>query len=426
MQAIVPLSERRKVLSYCHDHQTAGHLGIKKTLSKVRQSYYWPGLQRDVRHYVAGCEKCQKSKGPLKTPRAPMQIVGASRPMERIATDILGELPVTDKGNRYILVVSDYYTKWTEAFPMPNMEARTVADIIVREVVSRFGVPYIIHSDQGRQYESQLFLEMCKVLHIKKTRTTPYHPQSDGMVERFNKTLVRMLKSYINNHQSDWDEHLPFLTMAYRSAEHETTGFSPNYLMLGREVSTPLDIMYEMPSSIRSIPENQWAWALKEKLEEAYSCVRNHVPGAMLRQKSLHDLKLSWQKFNKDDEVYVYFPRYLPGQSPKLTNRWKGPFKILEKCTDVTFKVNCGQRGKSQVIHIDRMRLKRSQRLQHEDLISDGQNNEPESTNDSVKETNTNNDVIIDMEGVSGDWAPENMRRTRRPPYWLSDYITKY
>ena len=426
LQAIVPLSERRKVLSYCHDHQTAGHLGIKKTLSKVRQSYYWPGLQRDVRHYVAGCEKCQKSKGPLKKPRAPMQIVGASRPMERIATDILGELPITDKGNRYILVVSDYYTKWTEAFSMPNMEARTVADIIVREVVSRFGVPYIIHSDQGRQYESQLLLEMCKVLHIKKTRTTPYHPQSDGMVERINKTLVRMLKSYINNHQSDWDEHLPFLTMAYRSAEHETTGFSPNYLMLGREVSTPLDIMYEMPSSIRSIPENQWAWALKEKLEEAYSCVRNHVPGAMLRQKSLHDLKLSWQKFNKDDEVYVYFPRYLPGQSPKLTNRWKGPFKILEKCTDVTFKVNCGQRGKPQVIHIDRMRLKRSQRLEHEDLISDGQNNQPESTNDLVKETNTNNDVIIDMEAVSGDWAAENMQRTRSPPYWLSDYITKY
>ena len=271
-----------------------------------------------------------------------MQIVGASRPMERIATDILGELPLTDKGNRYILVVSDYFTKWTEAFPMPNMEARTVADIIVREVVSRFGVPSSIHSDQGRQYESQLFSEMCKVLHIKKTRTTPYHPQSDGMVERFNKTLVRMLKSYINDHQSDWDEQLPFLTMAYRSVEHETTGFSPNYLMLGREVSTPLDIMFEMPTSVESIPENQWAWALKEKLEEAYSFVRNNVPGAMLRQKSLHDLKLSWQKFNKDDEVYVFFPRYLPGQSPKLTNRWKGLFKVLEKCTDVTYKVDCG------------------------------------------------------------------------------------
>ena len=177
LQAIVPLSERRKVLSYSYDHPTAGHLGIRKTLSKIRQAYYWPGLQQDARHYVAGCEKCQTSKGPLKTPRAPLQKVGASRPMERIATDILGELPLTDKGNRYILVRSDYFTKWTEAFPMQNMEARTVADIIVREVVSRFGVPSSIHSDQGRQYESQPFSEMCKVLHIKKTRTTPYHPQ---------------------------------------------------------------------------------------------------------------------------------------------------------------------------------------------------------------------------------------------------------
>ena len=123
--------------------------------------------------------------------------------------------------------------KWTEAFPLPNMEARTVADIIVREIVSRFGVRSSVHLDQGRQYESRLFSDMCKVLHIKKTRTTPYHPQSDGMGERFNKTFVRMLKYYINDHQSDLDEHLPFLTMTYRSVEHDTTGFSPNYLMLG-------------------------------------------------------------------------------------------------------------------------------------------------------------------------------------------------
>ena len=318
---------------------------------------------------------------------------------------------------------------------MPNMEARTVADIIVREVVSRFGVPSSIHSDQGRQYESQLFSEMCKVLHIKKTRTTPYHPQSDGMLERFNKTLVRMLKSYINDHQSDWDEQLPFLTMAYRSVEHETTGFSPNYLMLGREVSTPLDIMFEIPSSVRSIPENQWAWSLKEKLEEAYSFVQNNVPGAMIRRKSLHDLKLSWQKFNKDDEVYVFFPRYLHGQSPKLTNRWKGPFKVLEKCTDVTYKVDCGgPRRKPQVIHVDRMRLKRAQRLEYETENSDRQGNEPNDepvstndsrSNDSGKEGN-NNDVIIDMEGVEGDLETESTRRMRRPPLWMSDYITRF
>ena len=124
-----------------------------------------------------------------------MKIAMSGAPMDRIATDILGELPVTEDGNKYILVVSDYFSKWTECFPMPNMEAATVARIIVEQVIARFGVPYTIHSDQGAQYESQLFSQMCQLLGIKKTRTTPYHPKSDGMVERFNKTLASMLRA---------------------------------------------------------------------------------------------------------------------------------------------------------------------------------------------------------------------------------------
>ncbi|VDI05326.1 Hypothetical predicted protein [Mytilus galloprovincialis] len=179
LQAVIPLSERKQVLHFCHDAKYAGHLGMRKTLEKIRQSYYWPGLQADVRAYVAGCDKCAMRKTPTKKKRAPMAIVETSSPMERLATDILGELPETENGNRYILVVSDYYTKWTESFPMPNMEASTVVKIIVEEVIARFGVPSWIHSDQGRQYESRLFQEVCKVLDIKKTRTTPYHPQSD-------------------------------------------------------------------------------------------------------------------------------------------------------------------------------------------------------------------------------------------------------
>jgi transposase InsO family protein len=131
--------------------------------------------------------------------------------MECIATDILGELPVTERGNKYILVVANYFSKWTECFPMRNMEAGTVERIIVEQAITSFGVPFIIHSDQGTQYESQLFADMCKLLGRKKTRTTPYHPKSDGMVERFSKTLVSMLRAYVNDHHRDWDTHLPYL-----------------------------------------------------------------------------------------------------------------------------------------------------------------------------------------------------------------------
>jgi transposase InsO family protein len=132
-----------------------------------------------------------------------MQLYKSGAPMERIATDILGELPITDRGNRYISVVSDYYSKWTEGFPMKNMEAETVAKIIEEQVLTRLGVPYAIHSDQETQFESRLFVEVCKLFGIEKSRTTPYHPKSDGMVGRFNKTLATMLSAYVDEHQKD-------------------------------------------------------------------------------------------------------------------------------------------------------------------------------------------------------------------------------
>ena len=235
-QAIIPLKHRRAVLRYAHDIKASGHLGIKKTYSKIQQRYYWPGCHNDVKVYVAGCEKCCKRKNPIPSKHAPMQVVRSGLPMERIAVDIAGEFPVTERGNKYILVIQDYFTKWVECFPMPDMRSSTVAKIMVDEVISRFGIPHTIHSDQGRQFESNLFRYMCRLLQIEKTRTTAYHPQSDGMVERFNRTLASMVSMFVNDNHSDWDELLPYLSMAYRATEHETTGMSPNLLMLGREL----------------------------------------------------------------------------------------------------------------------------------------------------------------------------------------------
>lgn len=335
--------------------------------------------------------------------------------MERIATDILGELPMTEKGNRYILVISDYYSKWTESFPMKNMEAETVAKIIVEQFIVRLGVPYVIHSDQGSQFESRLFTEVCKLLGIKKTRTTPYHPKSDGMVERFNKTLATMLSAYVDEHHKDWDVHLPYVMMAYRSAEHETTGFTPNSLMLGREVATPLDIMYEMPPDVNEVPQHKWAWELKARMEEAHSAVRYHTGQEMRRQKRYHDAKVHWQRFAKNDKVYVFFPQRKVGHSPKFTSYWRGPYTIVGKKSDLLYEVDCGYRGKLQVIHADRLKLHKSQVLADEEVDADlkaaDDDELPRSDGDeSDRESN--------LEGV----CSEN-KRTRRPPVWLQDYV---
>ena len=153
-----------------------------------------------------------------------------------MALDVMGPLPTTECRNKNILVVGDNFTKWKEVFTIPNQEAKTVAEKLVNEVIARFGAPKKIHSDQGRNFEAQLFKEMCTLFNIEKTRTTPYHPESDRMIERQNCTLQDMLAKYVSEHQRDWDEHLPLVMMAYRSNIHASIQYTPFYLLFGHEV----------------------------------------------------------------------------------------------------------------------------------------------------------------------------------------------
>jgi hypothetical protein len=207
---------------------------------------------------------------------------------------------------------------------------------------------------------------MCVLLGIEKTRTTPYHPKSDGMVERFNRTLEAMLSAYVSDHQRDWDSHLPYAMMAYRSAEHETTTLTPNVLMLSRETSTPMDLMYEMPSSIKMKPANMWVWELRERLEDAHRIVRKYALGSMLRRETYHDRKSYWERLQVRDVVYVLFPKHKIGCSPTFTSFWRGPFTVQRIITDVLYEVDCGREARLEIIHCDRMRKKPSQELDHE------------------------------------------------------------
>ena len=143
--------------------------------------------------------------------------------MECIALDILGPLPLSESGNQYLLIVADYFTKWPEAYPLPNQEATTVAKVLVNEMICQFGVPLEMHSDQGRNFESALFKEVCRLLGMTKTKTTPLHPQSDGMVERMNRTIEVQLSMFVQDHQRDWDEFIPLLMITYCSLNHDTT-----------------------------------------------------------------------------------------------------------------------------------------------------------------------------------------------------------
>uniref|UniRef100_A0A1A7ZT94 Gypsy retrotransposon integrase-like protein 1 n=1 Tax=Nothobranchius furzeri TaxID=105023 RepID=A0A1A7ZT94_NOTFU len=166
LQLLVPRNLRAKVLFWVHGAVGTGHFGNSKTLQQLRWRFYWPGCRQDVEHHVHCCDVCTSQKGPTQRSRGPLQQYLFEAPMEQVGVDILGPFPTTEAGNRYVLVAMDYFTKWPEAYAMPDQSAASTAQRLVDEMFSRFGVPEELHSDQGRNFESQLFGEVCQRLGV--------------------------------------------------------------------------------------------------------------------------------------------------------------------------------------------------------------------------------------------------------------------
>lgn len=334
LQYVVPPVLRKDIMRNLHDTRTSGHLGVKRTVESIKRRYYWPGCKTDVARWCQACKECSQIK-PAPKRGAPLhqQLVGA--PLDRVAIDILGELPETERGNKYILVISDYFTKWTQAFALPNQTAQSVADILCIEFFSLFGCPLQLHSDQGRNFESELFAEVCRLLGVEKTRTTAYRPQSDGQVERFNRTIQQMLKAFVNDNRDDWDDHLPYLTMAYRATVHESTGCSPNLLMLGREVSLPLDVMMGPPPQATLAYQSQVEYVewLRVSLQSAFQHAHQQLQKSANRQKRNYDLKVKrCTRYQEGQLVWRWYPPYA---SRKLGKGWTGPYKIVQRPNDM-------------------------------------------------------------------------------------------
>ena len=254
MQLLIPRVLRQEVLQFCHDSFFGGHLGPEKTVQRVQQRFHWAGLRRDVKHHIQSCSSCGRLQRAKGRGRASLQDYRVGYPMDRVAIDIKGPLPRTPRGNTVLLVVTDYFTRWVEAYPLANQQAETVAQHLVMEFIARLGCPLELHSDQGRNFESTLFAELNQLLGITRTRTSAYHPSGNGLVERFNHTLGQMMLSFIDLNKADWDLYIPLLTAAYRSTVHPATGFSPNFLMLGREVNLPVHVVFPTPRVRRTPP----------------------------------------------------------------------------------------------------------------------------------------------------------------------------
>ena len=356
LQLIIPKVKVPEVLQQMHSGVSGGHLGMNKTLDKIRQRFYWVYCKMDVEEWCKKCDTCAASKGPHAKTKGHLQQYNVGSPFERIAIDLAGPFPVSKSGNKYILVVIDYFTKWPgpEVFAIPNQEAVTVANVVVDRWVSRYGVPMELHSDQGRNFDSQLFREMCRVLGIHKTRTTPLHPQSDGMVERFNRTIQQHLSKMVGENQVDWDKHIPLFLMAYRGSVHNTTKATPSKMLFGREIRLPCDLMFGSPGD-KVESESEYAAQLRARLNEIHFVARNRIKAASDRMKTRYDRQSNMKEFKENDLVWFYNPQRKIGKSPKFQQDWEGPYRIIKKINDVIYRIQKGQRTKMKVIHVDRL-----------------------------------------------------------------------
>ena len=268
-QIVVPEALRNEVLYDLHEGALGGHFGVDKTLGRLKERFYWPGHHNDVCDWCQKCGPCASRKNPAPKARAPLQSIETGYPLQLVAMDIVGPFPESPAGNTHILVVADYFTRWMEAYAIPNQEATTVARKLTDEFFFRFSPPEQLHSDQGRNFESDIISEVCKLLGVAKTRTTPYHPQSDSLVERFNRTLLNMLATAAKERPFDWEGQLRRLCLAYNTSVHPTTRHTPFYLMCGRQVRMPTDIMFGSPTpQPTTVPE--YATELRSDLEAAY------------------------------------------------------------------------------------------------------------------------------------------------------------
>ena len=336
-QYVVPKHQRSIVLDQSHDTVCSGHLGLEKTIGRITPKLYWYRQLNEIKDYVRTCKTCQMVKSPQRKNKAPLQPICTTRPGQMLTTDLMGPLPCTDGGNIHILVVIDHFTKWVELFPMNKVTSKDVAKRLML-VFYRHGIPETILSDQGTNYQATLLAELYELLDVHKVRTSPYHPQTDGLTERFNRTIQAMLTSYVADNQKDWDTFLPTLAFAYNTAVNATTKMTPFELMYGRKPKVPLDLIFSKLKIELFLDPAGYAIQVKNAFNKAFELVIQNRDLSMQKNKVAYDRHVRAANFELTDLVWVLDTAKTVGKSSKLARKWRGPYKILAKINQSTYQ----------------------------------------------------------------------------------------
>ena len=354
-QVVVPKVYRTEVLRIAHDSMLAGHLGINKTYKKVLSHFFWPGLKKDVVQYCRSCHICQVVGKPNQTiPSAPLMPIPAfDEPFSRVLIDCVGPLPKTKSGNLYMLTIMCASTRFPEAIPLRNIKTPTIVKALVK-FFTLFGLPKSIQSDQGSNFMSNIFQQVIHELGVKQCKSSAYHPESQGALERFHQTLKNMIRTYCLEHQKDWDEGVHMLLFAARESVQESLGFSPFELVFGHTVRGPLKMLKEKWLSDSSdLNLLDYVCTFKERLLEATHLAQQNLKKSQSRMKKWYDRDARERSFDPGDKVLLFLP--VPGQP--LQARYYGPYEIKSKVNDLNYIVETpGRRKNRRLCHVNMLK----------------------------------------------------------------------
>ena len=350
-QLVVPLPFRTQVLETGHSISFSGHMGIGATTQRITAHFYWPGITQDIQRHVKSCHQCQRSNMRHSTvPVALGEMPVTETPFQRVAIDLVGPLPLSKKRNRFILTLVDTCTMWSEAIPLPTIDSKRVAEALL-SIFTRVGFPEEILTDNGSQFTGRLMQEVYEVFRANHVHTSPYHPQANGQVERFNGTLIAMLRKLVDEKPEIWDSYIAAALFAYREVPQASTGFSPAMMLFGRPIAGPLEVLKktwtdkEVDETIKT--STQYVADLQARLQATWKIAAQKLKDARKKQAKYYNRHTKERELEVGEKALLLLPC---GQS-KLDLKWQGPYVITQKVSRTNYKIQV--KGKDKCYHIN-------------------------------------------------------------------------
>ena len=320
-------------------HETGSHMAVLATMTRLQRNAYFPHMKREVTDFIASCRRCQESGRAPKAQRHTLVSQHEGYPFQRISCDYVGPIRESKQGSCYLLTVKDTFSRWLEAFPVATATAMGTVKLLEKEIFARYAIPDTIHTDCGTQFTSRLFREVGRVLGIRVTTTPPYNPKSNP-VERAHRDLGAALRAVVGPDMADWESALPQVLFAMRTAVCSSTGLAPYQILFGRDASQPIDLVFGGPPT--EGPEapgdhHRYAAKLTERIQRAHTYARQHLGTAVRRQRRQYHLDR--RTFEAGALVWLFTPVTKAGESKKLTSCYSGPWQIVEKINELTFRL---------------------------------------------------------------------------------------